>query len=172
MDRQALRLFNCQPDGRAPDWSRFLSLEIGGCIDHDGTTEGGVSADRAHFFTVYARDHEGMAEAITDTLPGETLADAARIGAELASLSGLPCALAPSLDPAAHVGGSGWTVRMFAPPTPCPAAVVDPDRVPPPDIRIVAGLCVLFAVAWGAVFGGGAAVTAFLAALFRLAQGG
>lgn len=176
-------LFNCQPGGVAPDWSAFASLFIGGCISHDGHTEGGVPMDRAQFFTVYARDHEGLAEAITDTDEGASLKDAAEIGARLASLSGLPCTLCPTLDPANHEGGSAAVVRLFGPGDLSQGqaqdaaamdarplcAVVPDDRAPPADLGIVAGLCVLFLVAWGAVFGGGAAITATLAALFGAA---
>lgn len=175
-------LFNCQPDGRAPDWSGFVSLFIGGCISHDGHTEGGVPMDQAQFFTVYARDHEGLAEAITDTDEGASLKDAAEIGAHLASLSGLPCELCPTLDPANHEGGSGAVVRLFGPGDlsqgqardaaahdrpPC-AVVPETDRTPA-DLGIVAGLCALFLIAWGFVFGGGAAITAALSALFGAA---
>lgn len=177
------RLFNCQPGAMAPDWSGFRSLFIGGCISHDGQTEGGVPMDRAEFFTVYARDLEGLAEAITDAPEGATLKEAAEIGAELASLSGLPCELCPTLDPANHAGGSRAVVRMFGPGdlsegqareraeigrAPC-AVSPDPDAIPPADLGIVAGLCVLFLAGWGFVFGGGAAITAALSALFGAA---
>lgn len=174
------RLFNCQPGAMAPDWSGFVSLFIGGCISHDGITEGGVPVDRAEFFTVYARDHEGLAEAITDAPEGASLKVAAELGAELATLSGLECILCPTLDPANHEGGSDAVVRMFGPGDlshgqATEAAAVeralcavspDPDRIPAPDLGIVAGLCALFLIAWAWVFGGGAIVTAALSALF------
>ncbi len=85
-------LFNCCTNGVAPDWSRFKSLETGGCItdtmpNGDTYTVGLVEDDRAEFWTVYARDHEGYAEAITDC---ESRAAVDRTAAELSRISGLP----------------------------------------------------------------------------------
>lgn len=80
-------LFNCCTDNRAPDWTRFKSVEVGGCIDHGGETEGNVPDDRAEFFTVYARLHDGCAEAITDS---STRPIAEFVARTIARLSGLP----------------------------------------------------------------------------------
>lgn len=84
---QGIVLFNCCTDMVAPNWAQFKSLEIGGCIEHDDYTEGGVPDDRADFWTVYARHHSGEAEAITDC---RTRADADSTGRTLSELSGLP----------------------------------------------------------------------------------
>lgn len=81
-------LFNCCTDERQPDWSPFLSIEVGGCIAGDGgETTGGVPDDQAEFWTVYARRRDGCAEAITDTETRELAEFAART---IARLSGLP----------------------------------------------------------------------------------
>lgn len=115
MDTQALRLFNCCTHGRAPDWSTFVALRLGGCIDHSGHTEGLVRADRAQFFTVYGIDAEGMAEAITDTDTGATLEEARAVLAELVALSGLPGEECPFMEapPAAPA-----VVRTYTPARP------------------------------------------------------
>lgn len=97
------RLFNCCTDWAAPDWSAFRSLELGGCIPHEDGTEGGVTAEAARFFTVYARDAEGLAEAITDTAEGATLDDGRALLAELAALSGLPAHECPTLHGGAEL---------------------------------------------------------------------
>ena len=86
----AARLFNCQPDNAAPDWSAYATLQLGGCIDHDGETEGLVSHDKADFFTVYGIDADGIADAITDTPTTATLANARTLAGDLSALSGLP----------------------------------------------------------------------------------
>lgn len=69
------------------NWADFKSLEIGGCISHDGCIEGGIADDRAEFWTVYARDHDGCAQAITDC-PTRSAAD--KIGRTLSEMSDLP----------------------------------------------------------------------------------
>lgn len=87
---QPSTLFNCCTSQQAPDWSRFASLEIGGCIDDpddSGHTIGDIDFDAAQFFTVYARTHDGDCEAITDC---PTLDDAHAAGAILSGLSELP----------------------------------------------------------------------------------
>ncbi|MCP1852815.1 MULTISPECIES: hypothetical protein [unclassified Bradyrhizobium] len=85
--------FNCCTDYSAPDWSAFRSLEIGGCsVRHDPDTgESNVTGNRAPddsaFWTVYAREHDGCALAITDCgIQTETHA----IAETLSRLSGLP----------------------------------------------------------------------------------
>jgi len=63
------RFYNCCTRLAEPDWSQFKSLEVSGCIDDgEGNTTSRISDDKAQFWTVYARDHDGMAEAITDCL--------------------------------------------------------------------------------------------------------
>jgi hypothetical protein len=60
-------LFNCCTNNEEPaERAHFVSLEVSGCIDHDGSTEGLVPDDRAEFWTVYAREPDGCAYAITD----------------------------------------------------------------------------------------------------------
>jgi hypothetical protein len=85
-------LFNCYTNWNAPDWSRFKSLETGGCITNvqaNGSThiDGNIPDHSAEFWKVYARDHDGMAEAITDC---KTRADVDAVAAHLSALSGLP----------------------------------------------------------------------------------
>lgn len=84
------QLYNCQTGLNEPDWRGFTSLEIGGCKDDDGSTDWGIPFDEAEFFTIYGRDHDGMAEAITD-IPrdGAVL----QIAAHLARRSRLPLSL-------------------------------------------------------------------------------
>lgn len=92
MPTDSTRLYNCMPEGVAPDWTRFVSLRIGGCIDHGGQTEGGVAIEEAEFFTVYGVFVEHgihLVEAITD-VSTRSLAEALPVARELATLSGLP----------------------------------------------------------------------------------
>jgi len=90
----ATRLFNCCTDGKAPDWSQYSGLELGGCetVEHDGETwrDGGISRDKAEFFSVYGRLVGGECEPITDTAEGATFAEAEAIAEELRRISGLP----------------------------------------------------------------------------------
>lgn len=86
-------LYNCCTHHAAPDWSQFVRLELGGCIDHDGQTDGGVAFDEAQFFSVYGRRDDGEAEAITD-IHGSAL-DALVVAATLTGISGLTVALYP-----------------------------------------------------------------------------
>lgn len=82
------RLYNCCTAYTAPDWSQFKSLETGGCIDDgDGNTTGGITDDKAKFWTVYARHHSGEAEAITDC---NSRVEVDQVAAELSALSSLP----------------------------------------------------------------------------------
>lgn len=85
------QLFNCCTELAEPDWNEFTSLELGACrteIDENGGewTAGGLSRDDADFFTVYARNRDGEAEAITDI---DTYLGACLILAELARISDL-----------------------------------------------------------------------------------
>lgn len=83
-------LFNCLPNSAAPAWTDYTALELAACKDHDGETEAGVAFDDAHFFAVYGRTLDGLAEAITDIFVD---ADALPIAGHLARLSGLPLTL-------------------------------------------------------------------------------
>jgi len=80
-------LFNCWHREEQPDWSDYCGLEIGGCRLRGDTVEGFHDADTAEFFTVYGRNRENLAEAITDC---PTLDHARRVCALLAHMSGLP----------------------------------------------------------------------------------
>lgn len=87
------RLFNCCTDLRAPNWSQYVCLTIGGCIndpDDPGHVLGLVPDNDAEFWTVYARDPDGMAEAITDC---QTRAEVDAVAFELSKISGLEIAL-------------------------------------------------------------------------------
>ena len=65
-------LFNCCPNGQAPDWTLFDAIEIGGCINEaeEGAEDthiiGGIEREQAEFFCVYGHLIEGGCEAITD----------------------------------------------------------------------------------------------------------
>lgn len=64
-------LYNCCTGFQEPDWSLFCGLELGGCVTEkmpngDEFTIGGISRDKAEFFTVYGRLKEGGCDAITD----------------------------------------------------------------------------------------------------------
>ncbi len=88
-------LFNCCTDYSEPKWGEFTALELGGCrTETDDTgdefTIGCLQRDEAEFFTVYARDHEGLAEAITD-IP--KFFAGCLIMAELSRISGLPASV-------------------------------------------------------------------------------
>ncbi|WP_339028982.1 hypothetical protein WI604_30385 [Bradyrhizobium symbiodeficiens] len=80
-------LFNCYDDNVEPEWSSFIALEIGGCIDQDGITHGGISDDLAQFWTVYGRCTWGGAEAISDCGSREL---AVAVASELSRRSNLP----------------------------------------------------------------------------------
>lgn len=85
------QLFNCCTELAEPDWNEFTSLEIGACrieIDETGAewTAGGLSRDDAEFFTIYGRNQDGEAEAITDI---ETYLGGCLILAELVRISEL-----------------------------------------------------------------------------------
>lgn len=92
-------LFNCCTGNAAPDWSRFIGLELGGCTSADGITTGGAAYNLAQFFTVYGRTREGEAEAITDIEAASgrerptLLVRAIDVAAELSYRSGLPITL-------------------------------------------------------------------------------
>lgn len=91
MTTEAERLFNCCTALAEPVWSQWVALRIGGCIDHNGETEGGVDYSRAEFFTVYGVVMDGdipMVEAITD-VPTVSLINALSVANELAERSGL-----------------------------------------------------------------------------------
>ncbi|MBY3335516.1 hypothetical protein HFN99_01030 [Rhizobium laguerreae] len=81
-------LFNCCTEAKEPDWSRFSNLELGGCIDDDGYTIGGIIREEAEFFTVYGRLKGDVCEAITDW--HGSFDEAVCTAEELARLSGLP----------------------------------------------------------------------------------
>ena len=99
MTDQAERLFNCCPHGVAPDWSQYVALQIGGCRDDDGATDGGLTYQTAEFFTVYGVVMDGdlrMVEAITD-VPTVSLINALSVAQELAAISGLRLTVCPFL---------------------------------------------------------------------------
>lgn len=91
-------LFNCCTDYREPDWSRYSRLEIGACKlegtghfhdgEEDNITIGGLpfDGDDVEFFTVYGRNPDDEAEAITD-IPG-TMCDALAVAIALGKRSG------------------------------------------------------------------------------------
>lgn len=93
-------LFNCCTESQEPDWSQFTHLELAGCVnendDDDDETHinGNQSSADAEFFTVYGRDKEGLAEAITDI---DDARRALQVAAALAYRSGLTCRVATSL---------------------------------------------------------------------------
>lgn len=93
-------LFNCCTEAKEPDWSQFTHLELAGCVnendDDDDETciNGNQSAEQAQFFTVYGRDKEGLAEAITDI---DDARRALQIAAALSFRSCLTCRIATSL---------------------------------------------------------------------------
>ncbi|WP_313026836.1 hypothetical protein [Brucella sp.] len=89
------QLFNCCTRFAPPDWSELVSLELGACRTEsqengDEFTIGGLDRDKAEFFTVYARDKEGYADAITD-IP--KFFAGCLIMAELSRISGLPASV-------------------------------------------------------------------------------
>lgn len=86
-------LFNCCTEYREPDWSRYSRLEIGGCsrdenkgISDETHIVGGIAFDEAEFFTVYGRNADDEAEAITDVQG--TMCDALAIAIALGKRSG------------------------------------------------------------------------------------
>ncbi|KQS84277.1 hypothetical protein [Rhizobium sp. Leaf383] len=84
------RLFNCCTDHATPDWTRFDGLELGGCTDDEGYTNGGIDRKDAEFFTIYGHLKEGGVEALTDV---KDFNDAQLVLAELASISDLPTSI-------------------------------------------------------------------------------
>lgn len=78
--------------------SKYVSLEIAGCVEHPDHTEGLVPADRAEFFTVYGLDAEGMAHALVDLEPGRDVRQALAFARALAAPVGIPVALHRSLN--------------------------------------------------------------------------
>lgn len=95
------RLFNCCTAHAAPDWSRFVRLELAGCRDEsddpdETMTIGNQPASKSEFFTVYGRfaEPDGTCEAITD-IPDPR--DALAVAAELAMASGLPVIVCSTL---------------------------------------------------------------------------
>lgn len=98
--RDADTLFNCCTELKEPDWSQFIHLELAGCVnendpdDDETCINGNQSAREAEFFTVYGRDKEGLAEAITDI---DDALSALQVAAALSYRSKLPCHIAPSL---------------------------------------------------------------------------
>lgn len=108
MPTDSIRLYNCMPEGLAPDWTRYVALRIGGCIDQDGQTEGSVALEDVEFFTVYGvfvEDGLHLVEAITDVAT-RSLTEALGVARELVALSGLPLEqcrfLGLSTDPGAR----------------------------------------------------------------------
>ncbi|KAB2666038.1 hypothetical protein DEA98_10110 [Brucella pseudogrignonensis] len=93
-------LFNCCTDYKEPDWSQFTHLELAGCVNENdpdaGETciNGNQPSQEAEFFTVYGRDKEGLAEAITDI---DDALSALQVAAALSYKSKLACHVAPSL---------------------------------------------------------------------------
>lgn len=81
------KLYNCCTNYEPPDWSQFDGLELGGCIDDDGVTEGGADRDDAEFFTVYGHLKVGGIEAITDC---QTFDEGRAVMDYLSDLVGLP----------------------------------------------------------------------------------
>ncbi|WP_050400386.1 hypothetical protein [Bradyrhizobium embrapense] len=84
--------FNCCTGNTAPDWSAFRSLEIGGCkmvsnSAGESYVHGNQAPDDSAFWTVYAREHDGCALAITDC---GILTETHAIAETLSRLSGLP----------------------------------------------------------------------------------
>lgn len=59
-------LFNCCTNMKAPNWKHYTHLELSGCIDLGGETEGLVNAAKAQFVSVYGRTVSGEVEPITD----------------------------------------------------------------------------------------------------------
>ncbi len=99
MNDRASRLFNCCTGFAEPKWSAYVALQIGGCVDHQGETEGGVTYQRAEFFTVYGVVMDGdvrMVEAITD-IHTVSLINALDVARELSTLSGLTLKVCPRL---------------------------------------------------------------------------
>jgi len=77
-----------------PDWSKFRSLEIDGCVektDDDETDDrhihGGRDDHEAEFWTIYGRDHDGLAQALQDCV---SRAEADHVLKQMMELSGLP----------------------------------------------------------------------------------
>ncbi|MEZ5784348.1 MAG: hypothetical protein R3D70_22630 [Rhizobiaceae bacterium] len=95
------RLFNCCTDHAAPEWSRFVHLELAGSRnDSEDLNETSIvglqPVSRSDFFTIYGRlaEPDGICEPIT------VIEDAARalaVAAKLAALFGLSCIVHASL---------------------------------------------------------------------------
>lgn len=60
--------YNCCTNDQEPDWTQFTNLELGGCIEEEDCTTGGIDREEAEFFTIYGRLKEGGCEAITDVV--------------------------------------------------------------------------------------------------------
>ena len=60
--------YNCCTNDQEPDWQTFSHLELGGCVEEEGVTCGGIDRKEAEFFTIYGRLKEGGCEAITDVV--------------------------------------------------------------------------------------------------------
>lgn len=71
------RLYNCCPGHRAPDWSRFVSLET-----HISFVDGEVS-----FWSVYARAYTGNFIKVSGCYSRPAVDG---LAAELSAISGLP----------------------------------------------------------------------------------
>lgn len=86
------QLYSCIADNREPDWTDFIHLEIGGCINAPSAPDdgifviGGLSDAEAQFWCVYGRMADGDCEAITDCAT-RSLVDA--VASELSTISGL-----------------------------------------------------------------------------------
>ena len=84
-------LFNCCTNYAEPKWADFTRIEIGGCVMSaslgEEVVQGGVAFASAKFFTIYGREHDGTALAITDCPDALT---ALRVAAHLWAVSGLP----------------------------------------------------------------------------------
>lgn len=88
-------LFNCCTDNKAPDWTQYDALTVGGCISvtngkDESWTEGGIDRNKAEFFTVYGHYRASIpmgVEAITDC---KNLPAALDVANALSAMTGLP----------------------------------------------------------------------------------
>lgn len=100
---RSMRLFNCQTEGKEPAWRNYKGLELAACRnDIEAVQEEGGNPEsdthivtchyeEAEFFSVYLRDKEGLAEALTDIQDRDTVL---AVVSELMQISGLPCEFA------------------------------------------------------------------------------
>lgn len=100
---RSMRLFNCQTEGKEPAWRNYKGLELAACRNDKEVVqeEGGnpesdthivtCHYEEAEFFSVYLRDKEGLAEALTDIQDRDTVL---AVVSELMQISGLPCEFA------------------------------------------------------------------------------